>query len=145
MKYAMICLLLCLCTAPAQAQTGRWLTESGNLEIEIAPCGQALCGTAVRVLANISMSAPGTSMGDRPALGLKILQDFTSSGDGTWAGHIYDRENGKTYRCRMKELSSDQLEVHPYVGLPLFGHSQIWHRVSDPKVDAVVPPPVRAE
>ena len=129
MKYALIALSILLYAPAAGAQTGRWLTASGNLEVEITPCGQALCGTAVRVLANNSMSNPAVSMGDRPALGLKVLRDFTASDGGTWFGHIFDRENGKTYRCRMKELGPDELEIHPYVGLPLFGQTQIWHRV----------------
>jgi uncharacterized protein (DUF2147 family) len=129
MKCALVTVMLALLVSTAQAQTGRWITASGNLEIEIAPCGQALCGTAVRVLANNSMSAPGQSMGSNvPGVGLKILHDFTSTGDGVWTGYIYDRENGKTYRCRMRELDSDQLEVHPYIGIPLFGQTQIWHR-----------------
>jgi uncharacterized protein (DUF2147 family) len=129
MKYAPFSLMLCLLASTAQAQTGRWITASGNLEIEIAPCGQALCGTAVRVLANNSMSAPGTAIASNvPGLILTILKDFTTSGDGTWTGQIYDRENGKTYRCRMRELSADELEIHPYVGIPLFGQTQIWHR-----------------
>jgi uncharacterized protein (DUF2147 family) len=129
MKYALIALLIFLYVPAVQAQTGRWLTASGNLEVEIAPCGQTFCGTAVRVLANNSMSNPAVSMGDRPAQGLKVLQDFRASGDGTWFGQIFDRENGKTYRCRIKELSPDELEIHPYVGIPLFGQTQIWHRV----------------
>jgi uncharacterized protein (DUF2147 family) len=130
MKYALPALMVLLLVAStAHAQTGRWITASGNLEIEIAPCGAALCGTAVRVLANNSMSAPGQAMASNvPGLGLKILHDFISNGDGTWTGQIYDRENGKTYRCRMRELSADELEVHPYVGIPLFGQTQIWHR-----------------
>jgi len=129
MKCALVTVVLCVVASTAYAQTGRWITASGNLEVEIAPCGQALCGTAVRVLANNSMSAPGKSMASNvPGLGLKILRDFTSTGDGVWTGYIYDRENGKTYRCRMKELDSDQLEVHPYIGIPLFGQTQIWHR-----------------
>ncbi len=129
MKYALFTLMLCLIASTAHAQTGRWITASGNLEIEIAPCGQALCGTAVRVLANNSMSAPGTAMARNvPGLGLTILKDFTTSGDGTWTGQIYDRENGKTYRCRMRQLSTDELEIHPYVGIPLFGQTQIWLR-----------------
>jgi uncharacterized protein (DUF2147 family) len=132
MKQGTLCLLICLISTPAFAQSGRWLTASGNLEIEIAPCGENLCGTAVRVLANNSMSSPGTSAGNLPGLGLKILQDFHNSGDGTWSGHIYDRESGKTYRCRMTVIDSDQLEIHPYVGIPLFGQTQIWHRVTEP-------------
>jgi len=122
--------MLCLYAAPAHAQTGRWLTQSGNLEIEIAPCGRALCGTAVRVLANNSMSNPGSSMGDRPGLGLKILQDFMPSGGGTWKGHIYNRENGETYACVMEVLAPDQLKVRPYKVIHLFGQTQVWHRVA---------------
>jgi uncharacterized protein (DUF2147 family) len=131
MKYAVICLLVCCYALPAHAQTGRWLTQSGNLEIEIAACGPALCGTAVRVRANHSMSNPAVSIGDRPALGLKILQDFTTSGDGSWNGHIYDRENGKIYRCQMRQLSVDELEIRPYIWIPLFGQTQIWRRVPE--------------
>jgi len=132
MKYALLSMMLCFLAAPAYAQTGRWITASGNLEVEIAPCGQALCGTAVRVLANNSMSVPGKSMAsDVPGLGLKVMSNFTSTGDGIWTGQIYDRENGKTYRCRMRQLSADELEVHPYIGIPLFGQTQIWHRAPD--------------
>ena len=47
-------------TAHPKAPLGRWITESGNLEVNIAPCnpagGNALCGKVVRVLANRSMS-----------------------------------------------------------------------------------------
>ena len=129
MKCALVTLVLCVLASTAHAQTGRWITASGNLEIEIAPCGPALCGTAVRVLANNSMSTPGKSMASNvPALGLRIMRDFTSTGDGVWTGHLYDRENGKTYRCRMRELDAGELEVHPYIGIPLFGQTQIWHR-----------------
>ena len=59
MKGALVSLLLCVLASTAYGQTGRWITASGNLEIEIAPCGQALCGTVVRVLANNSMSSSG--------------------------------------------------------------------------------------
>jgi uncharacterized protein (DUF2147 family) len=132
MKGMLVTLVLCALASTAYAQTGRWITASGNLEIEIAPCGQALCGTAVRVLANNSMSTPARSMASHvPGLGLRIMRDFTSTGDGVWTGYIYDRENGKTYRCRMRELNPDQLEIHPYIGIPLFGQTQIWHRAPD--------------
>ena len=114
---------------------GRWLTASGNLEVEIGPCGQALCGTVVRVVANKSMGAPNATMAPvdaRPVLGMRILTDFTPSGDGEWEGRIYNRENGKTYSCVMALLAPDQLKIRPYIVLPLFGQTQIWRRVSTP-------------
>lgn len=115
-------------------QIGRWVTESGNLEVDIARCGPALCGTVVRVIANRSMSNPNTVMaaadGSSP-LGMKILKDFAPSGDGEWKGTIYNREDGETYDCLMTLLAPDQLKIRGYKGLPLFGKTQIWRRVSD--------------
>jgi uncharacterized protein (DUF2147 family) len=133
MKTVLSALLLVLVASPVYALSGRWITQSGNLEIEIAPCGDALCGTAVKVLANHSMSQPGVEMANTgvPAQGLTVLRDFVPDGDNRWDGHIFDRENGKTYRCRMRLLDSGALEIHPYIGLPLFGKSQIWPRALD--------------
>ena len=81
-------------------ENARWLTASGNLEVAIARCDQHLCGTVVQVLANRSMSNPSAEMtakDTRSAQGMKILTDLSSVADGEWKGHIYNRENGKTY------------------------------------------------
>jgi uncharacterized protein (DUF2147 family) len=112
---------------------GRWLTQSGNLEIEIASCGEALCGTVALVLANQSMSQPGAGMksaGAPAATGMKILSELTPSGDGEWKGRIYNRENGKTYDCVVGLAAADQLEVRGYVFRPLIGKTQVWTRVT---------------
>lgn len=137
---------------PAQAQRpavlGRWLTASGNLEVEIAPCGEALCGTVTRVLGNRSMArgaAPGAEMqpvDTRPALGMQILRGLTLAGgddaraaDARWFGEIYNRENGQTYRCRVQldatEGQGATLVVRPYVLTTWFGQTQLWRRVGD--------------
>lgn len=114
------------------AQLGRWITESGNLEIDIAACGDALCGTVTRVMANRSMSAPGQEMeavDKRPALGMQILTGLRSSGDEKLTGEIYNRENAKTYSVRLTMDGPQQMLVRPYVGIPLFGKTQLWQRV----------------
>jgi len=132
MKIASLALLLVLLASPGYALSGRWITQSGNLEIEIAPCGEALCGTAVKVLANHSMSNPAMDAPEKqPALGLKVLQDFVPDGENLWYGRIYNRENGKIYRCRMTLLGSGDLEIRPYIVLPIFGQTQIWRRAFD--------------
>jgi len=112
---------------------GRYLTASGNLEVDVAPCGEALCGTVSKVVANHSMSRPGETMqpaDNRPAEGLKILLDFKPDADeaGSWQGRIYNRENGKTYDCRMTLDEAGNLQLRAYVGLPLFGKTQVWQR-----------------
>ncbi|MBI2771427.1 MAG: DUF2147 domain-containing protein [Burkholderiales bacterium] len=127
---------IALATLPARAQTapspqGTWLTESGNLEVSVAPCGAALCGTVTRVLANRSMSAPGTELAAdvKPALGMTILTGFEPSGEGEWKGQVYNRENGKTYSALMSLPAEGQMAIRGYVGLPLFGQTQVWRRV----------------
>lgn len=136
MRLSLLIAILALAAAQAQAQpaqAGRWITESGNLEVEIAPCGDALCGTVTRVIANRSMSAPGQEMDaadKRPALGMQILTGLLPSGDdGTLAGEMYNRENAKTYSVRLTMDGPQQLLVRPYVGLPLLGKTQLWRRV----------------
>jgi uncharacterized protein (DUF2147 family) len=119
--------------APA-AESGRWITESGNLEIDIAPCGEALCGTVVRVIANRSMSRPGADMqaaDGRSAIGMQVLSGFMPSGNGEWKGQIYNREDGQTYDCLIELLAPGQLKVRAYKGLPLFGKTQVWRRTSE--------------
>lgn len=116
---------------PAEAaQIGRWVTESGNLEVDIAPCGQALCGTVARVIANTSMSDPSKAMEGPSPLGMKILTDFVPTTAGEWQGQIFNRENGKTYDCLMSLNAPDQMKLHAYVGTPMMGKSQIWRRVA---------------
>jgi uncharacterized protein (DUF2147 family) len=115
----------------ADALLGRWLTDNGNLEIEIARCGDALCGTVTKVLANRSMSGSGEMVAadKRSPLGMTILKDFSPSGEGEWKGEIYNRENGKTYSCKLSIGGPDQLILRPYIGLPLFGKTLVWTRV----------------
>jgi uncharacterized protein (DUF2147 family) len=47
-------------------------------------------------------------------------------------GQILDPKNGKTYHCQMT-VSEDgkELNVHGYVGVPLFGRTQTWSRITD--------------
>lgn len=49
---------------------------------------------------------------------------------GRWeGGDILDPDNGKTYRLKLTLSPNGQkLEVHGYIGTPLFGRSQTWMR-----------------
>jgi len=124
-------LALCCLAAPAAAQTGRWKTAAETAEVEIAPCGARLCGSIVRLLSNRSMSDPNVELKNVPGVGTQVLIDFEDEGEGQWAGQIFNRETGKTYRCTMKLRSAEELEVHPYIGIRWIGQTQIWHRVGE--------------
>ncbi len=115
----------------APVLAGRWISESGNLEVEIAPCADVWCGKVTRVIANRSMSAPGSDMQPadaRPALGMTILSGLRPGSDGELTGEIYNRENGKTYSAKLTPDGTEQMLVRAYVALPMFGKTQLWRR-----------------
>jgi uncharacterized protein (DUF2147 family) len=127
---------IAISTTAAQAEPpltplGRWVTESGNFEVDVSKCGEALCGTVVKVMANRSMSSAGAEMqaaDTRPALGMTILSGFRPAGGGEFKGEIYNRENAKNYTATITPAKGDQLLVRGYVLLPIFGKTQVWRR-----------------
>ena len=70
---------------------------------------------------------------DRPILGLPIIRNVRASADDTslWdGGEILDPNNGKTYKVRLRPADGGKkLEVRGYLGAPLLGRTQTWHRV----------------
>jgi uncharacterized protein (DUF2147 family) len=113
---------------PPAAPIGRWVSATGNVEVTIHPCGNALCGDVVRVLANNAMEGPGPAKVPPAQVGLQVMSDFRPDGDA-WKGRIYDRDNGRTYDCRISLQGPDALVVRPFIVLPVFGKTQIWRRV----------------
>jgi len=70
--------------------------------------------------------------GDRkgaPVIGLVIMRGMTRHGAEYDGGDILDPETGSVYRCRLT-LSGDgeKLTVRGYLGMSIFGRSQIWAR-----------------
>jgi uncharacterized protein (DUF2147 family) len=121
--------------APAREMTrpasplGLWLTKSGNGVIEIAWCGQALCGSIVGI-----KRAPGEPMPQdyqgRSQCGLAIITGERPTGDGNWLGHVTDPRDGKEYQAEIRVDDEDRLHLRGFVGIPLLGQTEIWHRFS---------------
>ena len=66
---------------------------------------------------------------NQPVLGMTILWGLAKQADDYQGGEILDPENGKTYRAKMKLIDGGKkLEVHGFIGISLFGRSQIWLR-----------------
>lgn len=129
--------------APAVADpTGLWNTENGDAQVEVAPCGQKLCGQLVwlkepeddRGRPKTDRNNPEEAKRSRPIVGLQIVWDMEPKGDGkVWEnGHVYDPESGKTYRARFT-LKGDEMDLRGYVGRPMFGRTSTWTRADEPR------------
>ena len=69
---------------------------------------------------------------DQPIIGMNILsglkQDKQEIGEYA-GGQILDAGNGKLYKCKMTlQEGGKKLNVRGYIGVPMFGRSQVWVR-----------------
>lgn len=105
--------------AVAADPTGVWLREETRAShVQIAPCGDALCGTIVWLR---DRNGPAR-------IGERVLYDMRPSGEGRWSGQAYDPENGKTYSGTMT-LSGPRLITSGCVLGGLICKSLFWSRV----------------
>ena len=126
---------------PAQANespAGRWATPGVAAIVELAPCSDTsgLCGT-IRWLweANDEKGRPrldtqnaDATLRARPLIGLSILSGLAPAAGGSWAGRIYNPEDGQTYRATLRRVGNDTLVIE---GCVLFiCQKQIWRSAS---------------
>lgn len=139
---AQLLLFANLVWADADALVGKWITPEDKAVIEIYKQGDSYFGKFVSLKeplypeghesgmagqAKVDRMNPDESKRSQPIIGLNLLRDFTYKGKGTWhKGRIYDPENGKDYKCTIKLKSDGTLKVRGFIGVSLFGRTQVW-------------------
>ena len=68
---------------------------------------------------------------DQRVLGMTILWGMHRDGDSWSGGEILDPEEGATYRAKLQLAHDGRLEVRGYLGIALFGRTQVWERVQE--------------
>ena len=125
----------------AQAQSaatpvGLWLTENGRSVIAVEPCRDPslLCGHIHWIIEGgmqHDSKNPDQALRNTPMCGLQIMSGFRQHDARNWGdGRIYKADEGDTYNANMQLLPNGKMIVRGYVGMPLFGKSQTWTRVS---------------
>lgn len=72
---------------------------------------------------------PEASLRTRPLKGLENLRSFQYTGDGKWEnGNVYDPKTGNDYSCEMTLVNPNTLEVRGFIGISLFGRTDVWKR-----------------
>lgn len=134
-----IALILVLCVLPAYAQAsntleGLWLTENKRSVIEIVEADNGPEGYVYWITRGgmtIDLKNPDENKRGKPMCGLPILWGFEKESDMAWSdGQIYKADDGDIYNANMELRADGTLKVRGYVGISLFGKSQIWNSVS---------------
>ena len=136
--------------APAQAPSvmGTWLVQSGAAQIRLQPCADPasgpLCGYIAALIKPVGPDGkevspdqatdfrnPDPALRSRKVIGSPVLWGFsrTSDPNAFEGGTIYSGENGKTYTANVNLQPDGTLRLRGYVGLPMFGETQVWTRV----------------
>ena len=119
--------------SPGDEILGFWYTKDKKAKIQIYKEKNKYFGKVVS--ADPGTANDGTtSVSKTPDSHVKvknivILKNFRFK-NGVWAdGTINDPSSGNTYSCKLK-LTGKLLELRGYIGLSLFGRTEVWSRAS---------------
>ena len=126
--------------AQAPSLNGVWKSvsdRSGEAEslIRVTEADGAFEGTVIRVFSPPAASANprcehcAGELKDQPIVGMKILRGARRPGEPSGEGEVLDPDEGRVYRCTVTLTDGGtKLEVRGYVGISLFGRTQVWLR-----------------
>jgi uncharacterized protein (DUF2147 family) len=116
---ALVLSIMGLTFGPAAAgdASGAWTRDDGEAGIQIARCGEALCGTIAWV------KAPA----GKPDIGRRVFWDMIPDSDTTWQGKAFNPEDGRTYSGKLS-LNGSIMTTSGCVLGGLFCKSVTWKR-----------------
>jgi uncharacterized protein (DUF2147 family) len=118
---------------------GIWEPSSGKARVKIDQIDDKFYGRIVWLRepndesgnAKKDKNNPDEALRVKPLLGYRMLRDFTFVEKNTWDnGTIYDPESGSTYSCTITMTDDNTLEVRGYIGVSLFGRTDVWKRLT---------------
>lgn len=127
---------------------GKWWSQRRDVQVEIYRQNETYAGRIVWLKEpnyratdprgmggkpRIDRDNPDPAKRTRPILGLTIMSDFRCTGNGHWdQGVIYDPLRGYSWRGIIVLVSPDSLSVRGYLGIQLFGRTEMLTRVASP-------------
>lgn len=125
-------------TADADKLLGVWEPSHGKARVKIEKIADKYYGKIVWLkepnfddgTPKVDRNNPDESLRSVSVKGLRILKDFSHTGQNTWGdGTIYDPENGSTYSCEIKMKDDNTLDIRGFIGVKAFGRSDTWKRL----------------
>jgi uncharacterized protein (DUF2147 family) len=117
---------------------GVWVTGSGKAHVKINKVGNYYFGRIVWLKEPLNdLGKPKLDKNNedvtklnKTIMGMQLVGGFEWKNDNLWDnGNIYDPENGKTYKCKLDLENLSTMNVRGFIGISLFGRTDIWKRV----------------
>jgi uncharacterized protein (DUF2147 family) len=111
---------------PAAGVAGVWIDHTGQGAVEIAPCGNRLCGRVVWLKNPEHKSRTGKRI-----CGTQILGGLRREGARAWGdGWIYNPEGEERFSAALELAGANILKVTGYLGIRLLGETFTWRRAT---------------
>lgn len=125
-------------SAPQDVLAGEWWTDNneGRVRFSKEPDG-TFKGVTTCCVPKVStpdhpafdLHNPNPKLRGRSTVGIVMIWNLTY-GDGEYSdGYVYNPRDGKTYRFEVKVVDQNTVKIRGYMGIPLFGQTQVWKRV----------------
>jgi uncharacterized protein (DUF2147 family) len=110
---------------------GTWQNPDNGSHIRIAKCGSGVCATVIKVKdpSRTDEHNPDPKLRDRKVQGLTIMNGAKKTGDKTWAGKLYNTQDGKTYNGTITVVSKDSIKLEGCVLGGLICQGPTWTRI----------------
>jgi uncharacterized protein (DUF2147 family) len=113
-------------TASPGSIEGRWINPGKSVVIDIAPCGEAMCGTVAWANAQAQQDARKNAP---QLIGTQLLKDLQAKG-AIWQGKLFVPDQGLHVEAKLQPEGNGQLKVSGCeIGIC---KSQVWTRAQGP-------------
>jgi uncharacterized protein (DUF2147 family) len=115
-----------LAQSPTTDVNGVWIDHTGQGAVEIASCGDRVCGRVVWLKDPTHKSKSGKLI-----CGTQVLGDLQKQGKNAWeAGWIYNPEDEERFSAALQLTGANTLLVTGYLGIKLLGETYTWRRAT---------------
>ena len=118
-----VALLIAAQTATAVPIEGRWRSPGGNSIIQVAPCGEAWCGTVAWASAKAKKDAAKATS---ELVGTQLLTDVKAAGEGRWNGRLFIPDKNMRVAAKLQMAPGGELRVSGCLAGKSLCKAQLW-------------------
>ena len=111
---------------PANPVLGIWMNPHKSVAVEVAPCGEKLCGRVV--WASSQAIEDARSSGVDRLIGTELLENYSPRSDGSWSGHVFVPDLGGRFASTIIVVGPDTLRISGCMLGGLICKGQLWQR-----------------